>query len=265
MIKIIFSDIDGTLLNAEHAVMPATRQAILDLQDIPFVIVSARSPSGIYPIMKKNGFRCPVIAYSGALILDEDRKIIYQRGMDAALAERILEFIEDRKMPVTWCVYSGDEWIVKDKKDPRIIREEHIVEAESIQGTIQSVPAGQPVHKILCICEPGIVDTLEARIREAFPQVNAVKSSDILLEIMDEAVNKAEAVKLYCAHLGIDRRDAVAFGDNYNDVEMLEAVGYGIVMGNAPEDIRERFTHVTADHNHDGIAKALSRLTDRNE
>ena len=64
MYRIVFSDIDGTLLNSEHVVTPATRDAILALRerDIPFVIVSARSPSGIYPIVRANSLQCAIVS-----------------------------------------------------------------------------------------------------------------------------------------------------------------------------------------------------------
>ena len=148
-----------------------------------FVIVSARSPSGIYPILIKNEINCAIISFSGAMIMDEKRNILYQNEMSTALSKRIIDFIESRN------------------------------------------------H---------------------FPEVNVVKSSDILLEIMKKDVNKAESVKRYCEYLSIDIHDAVAFGDNYNDLEMLEQVGLGVLMGNAPEELKNRFKHITEENDHDG-------------
>ena len=87
-----------------------------------------------------------------------------------------------------------------------------------------------------------------------------VKSSDILLEIMAKGISKAEAVKRFCAHLGISPDETIAFGDNFNDVEMLEAVGRSYVMGNAPEEILDRFPYHTADNDHDGIADVLEQI-----
>ena len=71
MIRIVFSDIDGTLLDSGNRMTPLTERAVKDLagRGIPFVIISARSPSGIYPILEEYGLRCPIIAYSGALAL----------------------------------------------------------------------------------------------------------------------------------------------------------------------------------------------------
>lgn len=63
MYKIVFSDVDGTLLNSEHKITPLTERVIKDLKNrgIPFVIISARSPSGIYPILEEYRLRCPIM------------------------------------------------------------------------------------------------------------------------------------------------------------------------------------------------------------
>ena len=79
--KAVFSDIDGTLLTSEHIVSTATIEAIASLQDknIPFVIISSRSASCIYPILKKHHFQCPIVACGGAWIEDMNGRILSNR------------------------------------------------------------------------------------------------------------------------------------------------------------------------------------------
>lgn len=74
MKRIVFCDVDGTLLNNKHRMLDSTREAIKSLQskDIPFVIVTARGPSGVYPIFERYKFVCPIVCYSGALMIDGD-------------------------------------------------------------------------------------------------------------------------------------------------------------------------------------------------
>ena len=266
-IRAVFSDVDGTLLNSGHRVTPRTAEWIRKLgeMDIPFVIVSARSPSGIYPIMKRNGFRSALIAYSGALIMDEDRNVLYNRQIPRDLAAGIERFFNEKKrsdksFDMSWCIYSADDWISPNRSDPRIAREERIVEAQSREGTVEDLAPGAGVNKFLCICAPGTILEIEKEVKKNFPEVEAVKSSDILLEIMAKGISKADALERYCAHLGITPQETIAFGDNYNDVEMLEAAGISCVMGNAPEEILRRFPLHTADNDHDGIAEALEQL-----
>lgn len=261
MKKIVFSDVDGTLLNGNHAITPRTRQSIEKLQTkgIPFVIVSARSPSGIYPIQEEYGFRCPIIAYSGALILDENRNVLFHRGMEKSQARKVIEFLEGSRFDLAWSVYSVDQWIVKDKSDPRIIKEERIVKAQSIQGSVDSAADAQ-INKILCICRPAEILEIEEKLKGAFPHCSIVKSADFLLEVMEKSIDKAAAVQRLCEMQGIDLADAVAFGDNYNDAEMLETVGMGFLMGNAPEELKGRIPLHTLDNNRDGIYHALSQI-----
>ena len=253
---------DGTLLNSTHRVTPRTGEWIHRLanMDIPFVIVSARSPSGIYPIMRRNDFRSALIAYSGALIMDADRNILFSREIERALALKIEQFFTEKKYDMSWCIYSGDDWLSRDRSDPRIAGEESIVEAQSREGSVRDLADGAGVNKFLCICAPGTIYEIEREVKEAFPEVAVVKSSDILLEIMALGISKAEAVYRFCEYLGIDPQEAVAFGDNFNDVEMLDAVGRGYVMGNAPQEILAGHQYHTADNDHDGIADALEEL-----
>ena len=261
MKRIVFSDVDGTLLNSRQEITPLTERAIKALKEkgIPFVITSARSPSGIYPILNEYGFNCPIISYSGALILDENRKVLYHRGMKKAEAKRLLGYMEDRRMDLSWCVYSLDEWIVKDKSDPRIIYEENEVKAQAVHGTVDSA-ANDEINKILCICAPGKIGEIENELKENFPQYSIAKSSDILLEIMESGITKETAVRTLCSLWDIPLSNAAAFGDNYNDVEMLEAVGSGILMGNAPEELKKRIPTQTKDNEHDGIYAALVKM-----
>ena len=134
--KIVFSDIDGTLLNSKHEITQLTLIAIKKLkeQKIPFVITSSRSPSCIYPILDEYKFNVPIIAYSGALIMDENRDILFHKGFNKEKARKIIMFIEENCFNLAWGIYSFDQWIVKDKSDKRVIREENIVKVQAMQG-----------------------------------------------------------------------------------------------------------------------------------
>lgn len=112
----------------------------------------------------------------------------------------------------------------------------------------------------VCMCAPEKLVETELTVRRAFPALSVARSSNTLLEIMQQGVNKADAVKRLCEAKGIDMERTMAFGDNYNDLEMLETVKYGVAMGNAPEKIRKKAGTVTRDNEHDGIASVLENL-----
>ena len=259
--QIIFSDVDGTLLNSDHKVLPGTLYAIRELQDkcVPFVIISGRSPSGIRPILQENGFTCPMICYSGALILDEDEKILYSEGFSRDMAQKMIQFIESNHLDCTWNIYSQDTWIVKDCADQRVKREESIVHARATEGAASDLPPDAKVGKLLCMCNPDKIIEIEHLLKETFPSMSIARSSDMLLEIMKEGVSKRTGVLTMCRLLNISVENAVAFGDHYNDIEMLETVGCPYLMGNAPEELKDRFSNITAGNDDEGIYQALVR------
>lgn len=261
MVKIVFSDVDGTLLNSAHQLTQPVKKAILALQrrGIPFVIVSARSPSGVRSIFADYGFSCPMICYSGALILDEHRRTLFHKGMEKPLANRIVRCIEATGYDATLCIYSQDQWFVKDKGDPRVITEEGIVKTSAREGTVDSA-ADPAISKILCMGEPEFTPDLEARLLREFPEVTVTKSSDSGLEIMAGGVTKAAAVETLCGLWNISPAEAAAFGDNYNDAEMLELVGQGYLMGNGPEALKARIPRHAPGNDQDGVAYVLSEL-----
>lgn len=180
--------------------------------------------------------------------------------MSVSTAENVINYLEKNCSDVVWNIYTADKWIVKDRKDPRVQHEEQVVETFAQSGTIKDLEANTSIDKILCMCAPEKLPETEQTVRQAFPVLSVARSSNTLLEIMQQGVNKAEAVKRLCREKGIDMKETMAFGDNYNDLEMLETVEYGIAMKNAPEDIRKKAKIVTKDNEHDGIAHVLETL-----
>ena len=261
-VKAVFTDIDGTLLNRDHIVTEPTRNAIHKITDnnILFTLASSRSPAGIEPIIRKNIFDCCMIAFGGALILDERRNVLYEKGMSVSTSGDVIDYLEKNCPDVTWNIYTADAWIVKDKKDSRVQHEEKVVETSARKGTISDLASDTSIDKILCMCAPEKLIETEQAVRCAFPALSVARSSNTLLEIMQQGVNKADAVIRLCAAKGIAMEYTMAFGDNYNDLEMLEAVKYGVAMGNAPEEIRKKAKLITRDNEHDGIAYILETL-----
>ena len=201
-----------------------------------------------------------MISYSGALVLDENENVLYSEGFSRDDAAEMVRFIENNQLDCTWNIYSMDTWIVKDRSDPRVRREENIVKANSIEGSALSLDPSAKVGKILLMCNPDKILDIEQAMKAAFPSMSIARSSDILIEIMQGGITKSTGVTELCRLWNIPMEDTIAFGDHYNDLEMLETVALPFLMGNAPEELKERFENVTASNNDEGIYKALLRL-----
>ncbi|WP_408069238.1 Cof-type HAD-IIB family hydrolase [Butyrivibrio sp. JL13D10] len=260
--RIVFSDIDGTLLDSHHRILNGTLGAIRALKEaqIPFVIVTARGPSCVRPIFERYGFTCPMICYSGALIIDENNNILHSEGFGANEARKILSFIEDGNFPCTWNIYSEELWIVNDRSDERVRIEEDIVEVSATEGNIELLPKDAVVGKLLCMCESDDICDIEDELKKRFPDLSIVKSSDVLLEIMGKDITKASGIKRLCTDMNIPLSKAVAFGDHFNDAQMLKAVGFPFLMGNAPDEMKKEFSCVIGNNDEESIASALQSL-----
>ncbi len=97
---------------------------------------------------------------------------------------------------------------------------------------------------------------LVALLKKEFSSFHVTKSWFNMVEVMEGSVTKAGAVVRLCHLLGKKPENAVAFGDNYNDEEMLRAVGHGVLMANGPEDLKKRIQFITEDN----IANELQRI-----
>lgn len=262
-LRILFSDIDGTLINSRQHIPGRTREKILELdaKGIPFILVSARGPAGVEVIRRELGNRRPFICYSGGLILDADGSALYSKQMEVGLAVEIQGFLE-REYPQICCnTYGGDLWVVKDDRNPWVVREEKITRGKSVAGDIREAFAqAGGIHKFLLMGEPDPISQAELLLRKHYPELSVLKSNDFYLEVMDGSVHKAAGVRYLCDHYQIPVEEAAAFGDGENDVGMLQAVGCGFAMGNAPEDVKRQVNYVTGSNEEEGIWEVIREL-----
>ncbi|WP_026511382.1 Cof-type HAD-IIB family hydrolase [Butyrivibrio sp. LC3010] len=260
--KAIFFDIDGTLLDSEHKMLPSTKQVIDSLQknNIKFAIVTARGPFGVRPLFKKYGFVCPMICYSGALIIDEYNNILKSEGMSAEVTTKVISYIESCRINCTWNIYAEEMWIVNHINDRRIRTEEEIIDAKSAEGSVSILEKSVPVGKIWCMFDSNNLDEIICGIKQRFSDLSICRVDATSIEIMANGVTKGSGVRYLCDKWRITTDKTIAFGDHYNDEQMLRTVGLPFIMGNAPADLKERFLNITKSNDDDGIYYGLRTI-----
>ena len=259
---IVFSDLDGTLLDADHRLTARTIAAVAALRraGVPFVPVSARGPSGVRPICRALDLGPgPMVACGGALVYGTAGECLTSTGMTVEAAAQAQALCAAHGAAA--CLYAGADWLAPNPEDPRVRREEEIVCARARRGGAQDLRPDARVHKVLAICTTSAqADALQAEARAALAACKVARSSPILVEIMARGVDKGAAVRRVCNHLGLAPARALAFGDGWNDLEMLEVVGLPCVMENAPEGLRARFPRRAQNNADDGVARAVEAL-----
>lgn len=261
--RAVFSDIDGTLLASDHSLPPGTAEAVraVSRTGVPFGLVSARSPSGVFRVQEQLGIFGPVVCYGGALILDRDRKTAHSLGLDIDRIAALRERIRSDWPGIAATVYSHDDWFVENAADRRVLTESGITGATPTEIASGGLAAlAREAHKTFCIGDAEDILAAEACLARENPDLAVVKSCPIFLEVMHGGASKANAMASLCRAMDISLEETVAFGDNYNDVDMLEAAGLGVAMGNAPEEVRRKADLIAADSDHEGVAQVLAGL-----
>ena len=261
--SIVFLDIDGTLLDSKHQVMPCTHNRLqyLHRRGVPIVLCSARPPEGVNLVARQVGVQGPMACYNGGLIFDEHSTILRDVGIDIQLAMDFKRFASERFPELVVSAYLYNVWLAEDPQHPIIAQEAEISGCTPLKGTLEQVAsAASHVHKLLCMGDAMRIRALQKETQRYFPQLMALRSKATYLEILPLESTKGSAAQVLLDHYGLYAKQAVAFGDSDVDVDMLQYCGLGVAMGNAPRQVKEAADYVTASNDEEGVYIALNSL-----
>ena len=261
--SIVFLDIDGTLLDSQHRVMPCTHDRLQSLHSkgVPIVLCSARPPEGVKLVAGQVGLKGPVACYNGGLIFDENSTILRDVGIDIQLAMDFKRFVAQQFPDLVVSAYLYNVWMAEDPRQPEIVQEAEISGCIPLQGSLEQVASAvSHVHKLLCMGDAMRIRALQKQVRQQFPQLMALRSKATYLEILSPESTKGSAAKVLLDHFNLTPEQAVAFGDSDVDVDMLRYCGFGVAMGNAPKSVKEAADYVTASNDQEGVYIALNSL-----
>ena len=243
MYKAVFSDFDGTLLTSDHRISPKTLDAIqrITKQGIPFTPISARSPLGIWPYAKLIENYNIIVAFSGALILDKNTTPIYSVQIDPADIQAINQVLADHPaLGVNY--YTYDDCVARDLDNKWVIYERSVT---GIQIDPYDESAVYSPHKIQIIGETDEVIGIEQILKEKFPYLSICRSHANFLEVMHKSATKGNAVRFLEDYFHVKMEECVAFGDQYNDIEMLSFTPHSYAMANCAEGVERYAAHQT--------------------
>lgn len=259
--RMIFSDIDGTILNSAHQLTEATRNTAAEALEnsMKIVLVSARMPQGMEPIRKQLALPDVLICYCGALIM-EDGKAVFNRFLPLSEARQIIGVAN--RLGVHASLYREDRWIVGGT-DAWAQQESDITGLmpdirpfPSVFQQWEDTRAGP--NKILFMADPEQITALKQVLdEEPHPGLNWYRSKPTYLEVVPSEGSKRQAVSFLCGRYGIPREDVLAIGDGENDIDMIEFAGVGVAMGNAPDTVKRAADLITRTNDMDGWAYAI--------
>lgn len=266
-IRLIISDIDGTILDDQHQVDSKLKDMIplLSREKIPFVLASARSPLGMEPIARELGLGDnPLACYNGALVIKGDPQAyetIIEHPLDKKEIRTFIELVKAEFPSVSINLYSGKDWIA-DRLDKWVQIEAEITgEQPMIQNVLMPVlDVLMPAHKLLLIDQAPIIQKLHDYLQTLdFPKTAFYLSKDNYMEVTAKHVSKKQALYEIAQHYQVPLEQVMTIGDNFNDLPMLRLAGLGIAMGNAPEAVKTEAKAVTKSNNEHGVAEAVEK------
>ena len=260
-IRLLVSDIDGTLLNTDKELTPATLGAIAALRraDVRLCLVSSRSLRGMRAVLDGVRNDAPAAGLNGGEIAAADGTRLETLPLSAAAARLALETLVVHGVEC-WA-FVGDQWFVRDVAGPYVPRERRAVGFEPTVVT-SFEPFIDRIGKIMGSGNDyALLERMEIELGALLGRDASVhRSSPWYLDVTHPMANKAHAAARLAALLEIDPAEVACIGDMDNDTAMLERAALGIAMGNAPPAVAAAAHYVTGGNDQDGWAQAVDEL-----
>lgn len=264
--KVIATDVDGTLLRSDHTVSRRTLQTLTAALGAgwPVIPISGRHPYSILPVVDRTPLLGYCVGSNGAVgmnlvtrtvLFEQTISVDAQRAFVTSMREAVpgimVAAIRDAgRTFVPQVGYVG----MMDPGDHG--RSETNLPEYPLEAVLST-----PSLKLALRHHEVAEHHLLAVARDlALPGVHPSTSGAPFLEVAAGGVTKASGMAHLCDLLGLRREDVVAFGDNLNDIELLQWAGHGVAMGNALPETRAVADEVTATNDADGLALVVERL-----
>ncbi len=269
-IQLLAIDIDGTLLTPQGQIAPHTIAAVRAAQEsgILVTLATARRYLNTKQIADALGLSIPLILYDGAIIIQHPQgDILHMHPLQAEIAQEAVEIlVRHNVQPVAHHITDGIEeiWTGPAERDNEWIAGYFT----TFQGTIRRMSydtlcTGQrdPL-RVVAFAPDNVIKGLIPEISDLPCSWNAIKQGNYgyaEMAIMHTHCSKASGLTTLARQVGIPLAQVMALGDNNNDIEMLQAVGWGVAMGQVSDIVKASADAVTTSNTEDGVALAIER------
>lgn len=266
MNKIIFTDLDGTLLNDQSAISEYTRNTIIDFinRGNRLVFSSGRSLPSVIKVANELGLAIPgtyIASCNGTQIYDLSAgETIFESRMNMKNVIDIWDYAYSDNLHIQ--TYSDDSLIIKNYDEE--------VRYYTVRCPLPVIETDNP-HNILAKgpCKMLAIDlhnhdkltAFSEYISSTYPELTTMFSNPLYLEIFNKEAGKGNALKYICKYLNTEISNSYAFGDEENDISMLKAAGTGVAMCNGNSKIFDFSDEISEyDNNNDGLAKYIEKI-----
>lgn len=272
-VRLIASDVDGTLVTTDHRISAAVRDAVAEATraGVSVVLASARAPLGMRHLVEELDLLdvpgaplagC-VVAFQGALVgqfhADGTFTELHSTRLDPEVARSIVAQVTALGHVVNW--YDGPGWFPSTWDAYGELEQKSTRQAPAgLLGPAQLAQGAPGPHKLMVPPAHGRPDLVPGVVAALPGGCDAFLSGEGYLEIVGAGVDKSTGLDQLVADLGITRAETAAVGDGPNDLGMFAHAGTSVAMANASAAVRSQATWVTSSNDDDGLAQAIRVL-----
>lgn len=291
MIKLLVSDMDGTLFNSNQEISPLNLAAIKKAQEqgIQFMIATGRSMDTIAPTVDKYELRCSFLLMNGAEVRDEQRNIISTINIENSIIKELTQTLENRGY-IPEYVTNGGAQICGSKERLELNmgyrmlcldRNHTMTLEEAIEAgktsmfmktlirndTLEALLAKNlEIRKVIVFNPDGEFNTKNRlELIEEFPSLSILSSYPENIEINAKNARKGYGLEKAIEKLGISKDEVAVFGDGLNDLSMFELFPNTFAPENAETEIKKRAKEIIPSNNDDGVGKKIFELLYKNK
>ena len=263
-IKLVLSDVDGTLVTPTKEVTPEAMAAIdaLRAEGILFALASSRPVRGMQKVRDAVQLDTPVSGFNGGRIVSPEGDVIENLRFPETAAAEVVALLAE--MGLSAWVFSGDDWFIDNPDGPRVGNETRSIGYDPLIVPAFDAEALAGTNKIVGISmDYPLVERAEAEINARFgTRLSATRSQPFYLDITHYDANKGQVVRRLAQHYGIGTHEIATIGDSDNDVMMFRVSGYSFAMGNGADAVKVEAKDVTLSNKENGFAAAMQRILD---
>lgn len=262
--RLLALNIDGTLLQSNGRLHKSTKEAVDYVREkgIYVTLVTSRSFPSAKKVAKALKLDSFLVTHRGGYIAKELEKPILEKRIDEDITFEIVRLLEGFQCQIR-LVHEKYSLANKRKINNNLLAKTVVNSGDPlfyphqfvdvISDTIIEDPTAPPKIEVY-FEEKSDMDDAEKAIQGMFSEVDTLRISDVRMEIVPHNVSKLTGLLYLGQQLGIKRSEMVAIGDSIDDIEMIEAVGLGVAMGNAPVEVKKAADWVTRSNNQYGVS-----------
>lgn len=259
--KLVAVDLDGTLLDDNQRLSSANKSSIISLNKagVKVILASGRLYTSVLPFAKACHLNNPIIACNGAVILEtKPKKVLFALSVPWIYADEIIKCADKDKFHLN--LYDHEKVYIKEMNKWAKLYEKRTKSKMVIVKNLSSL-SGVKIPKLIIVSDPKTTAKLFGQFQKQYKgKLSVMRTYPEYLEFMNRNVSKGQALQFIMKKFNIKKKEVLAMGDSYNDIDLFKAAGFKVAVSNACDELKWMADYITTRNNKNGFAEAINKF-----